>query len=101
MIAFTRKSDRKTKVFNQFDHKYKFLYKDQVLWLILDAFDFKPKHVYRTRILEGQNIIMNVNDSTQELLMDETIYGYDNAKDQIIKIKRKKINESVFVDMTY
>lgn len=100
MIAFTRKSDRETKVFNQFDHKYKFLYKDQVLWLILDTFDSKAKHVYKTRILEGQNIIMKVNDSAQELLMDETIYGYDNAKDQIMKIKSKKINESVFMDMT-
>lgn len=99
MITFTRQSDKKKEVFNQFDHKYKFLYKDKALWSILDAFDSKAKHVYRTKILEGDNILMNVNDSLKEKLMDGYIYGYDNSKNQIIKMKSRKIDDSIFVNM--
>lgn len=99
MIRFTKLSDNKSVVFNQFDHKYKFLYKDRVLWSILDAFDSEPKHVYRLRVLEGDNIQMEVDNSLKEKLIDGYIYGYDDIKDQILKIKSRKIEDSTFVNM--
>lgn len=99
MINFTRILDNKSTTFNQLDHKYKFLYKDQILWSILDAFESKLKHVYRYKILDGDNIKMTVNNSLDKKLIDGYIYGYDNVKNQIIKIKSRKLEDSVFVDM--
>ena len=100
MITFTRLSDNKSTIYKQLDHRYKFLYKNQILWSIMDTFDSKPKHVYRYKVIDGNDIQMDVNSLLKEKLVEGYIYGYDDFKNQIVKIKSRKIEDSKFIDMS-